>query len=80
MRLAELLYDASQKLGVVTDFLMKQQGMLHTGDSRSFEAMFALLVKRAEGQEDGVGDDDKARARARASRSEDGQGEVSTPH
>lgn len=48
VRLAELLYEVNQKLGVVTDFLLKQQGAIDLKDCKSFETIFGLLVKQAE--------------------------------
>lgn len=51
VRLAELLYEVNQKLGVVTDFLLKQQRQIDLTDCKSFEVMFGLVVKQAESQE-----------------------------
>jgi hypothetical protein len=50
---AELLYEVNQKLGTVTDYLLKQQGRLDDKDCNSFEAMFNILLKQAESPEDG---------------------------
>jgi hypothetical protein len=52
---AELLYEVNQKLGTVTDYLLKQQGRLDDKDCNSFEAMFNILLKQAESHEDGPG-------------------------
>lgn len=48
VRLAELLYEVNQKLGVVTNFMLKQQGAIDLKDCKSFETIFGLLVKQAE--------------------------------
>ena len=53
VRVAELLYEVNQKLGTVTDYLLKQQGRLDDKDCNSFEAMFNILLKQAESSEDG---------------------------
>ncbi len=51
VRVAELLYEVNQKLGLVTDFLLKQQGMGGDENCKSFETMLALLVQQAESQQ-----------------------------
>ncbi|KAJ5461186.1 uncharacterized protein N7458_002738 [Penicillium daleae] len=51
-RVAELLYELSQKLGTVTDYLVKQQRLLDNKDRISYETIFNILLKQAESQED----------------------------
>lgn len=53
VRVAELLYEVNQKLGTITDYLLKQQGRLDEKDYNSFKAIFNILLKQAESHEDG---------------------------
>jgi hypothetical protein len=63
VRVAELLYGVHQKLGLVTDYLLKRQEPLGDQGCNSFEAMFNIIIKQAESHGGGAemegGNDDK---------------------
>ncbi|CAI7597191.1 unnamed protein product [Penicillium pancosmium] len=49
-KVAEILYESNCRMGVVTDFLIRQQEIKQPEEKpRSFEVMFNLLMKQAEG-------------------------------
>lgn len=47
VRVAELHYAVHQKLGLVTDYLLKRQEPLDNQGCNSFEAMFNIIIKQA---------------------------------
>ena len=57
-RVAELLYGVHQKLGLVTDYLLKRQEPLDGQDCNSFEAMFNIIIKQAKSHGGGAEMDD----------------------
>ncbi|KAJ6084298.1 hypothetical protein N7486_011098 [Penicillium sp. IBT 16267x] len=52
VKVAELLYDVNRRLGAVTDYLLREQGLaLSDSEPKSAEALINSLVKRAEADE-----------------------------
>lgn len=49
-KVAEILYESNCRMGIVTDFLIRKQEINQPEEKpRSFEVMFNLLMKQAEG-------------------------------
>lgn len=49
-KVAEILYESNCRMGIVTDYLIRQQEIKQPDEKpRSFECMFNLLMKQAEG-------------------------------
>ena len=47
-KLAEILYETNRRMGLITDFLLKSQGLKDgEGEPKSFDAMFSWVTKQA---------------------------------
>lgn len=51
-KLADLIYEVSQRMGAVTDYLLKEHGILESSrGSESFEVILNSVVEKTEAQE-----------------------------
>lgn len=51
VNLADLLYETNQRMGTVIDFLLKERGIVPSGESDSFEIMLNRVLNQLEGIE-----------------------------
>ncbi|KAJ1713211.1 hypothetical protein NYO67_4601 [Aspergillus flavus] len=56
VNLADLLYETNQRMGTVIDFLLKERGIIPSGESDSFEIMLNRVLNQLEGTEGGLWD------------------------